>query len=77
MSAVPKTVVALLFTLEKVTLPVPVAGATVAVKVTLVPAWTLVDEGLIVTELPVRAEEAAHAVNRAFMSTDPSPVTVL
>ena len=76
-SAVPRTVVALLFTVEKVTVPVLVAGATVAVSVTLFGTCTFVDEDPSTTELPVRAEEAAHAVNSAFMSTDPNPVTKL
>jgi hypothetical protein len=74
---VPKTVVVLLLTLVNWTLPTPVDGVTVAVKVTLAPTWTFVDDGASTTELAVRAEAPAQAVNSAFMSTEPSPVTAL
>jgi hypothetical protein len=76
-STVPKTVVVLLFTVENWTLPTPVDGVTVAVKVTGLLTWTLVKEGEIATELVVRALDAAQAVNSAFMSTEPRPVTAL
>src|SRR5579863_10156815 len=74
----PKTVVTPPLMVEKLTVPTPVVGATVAVRVTLVPTLIVpLAEDASTTELVVRAEEAAHAVNRAFMSTEPSPVTVL
>ncbi len=71
--AVPKTVVLPLLRVEKLTVPTPVEGVTVALKVTLAPALTVVAVVEIVIELAVR--EADHAVKRAFASTEPRPVT--
>jgi hypothetical protein len=71
--AVPRTTVLPLFRAEKLTLPTPVDGVTVALKVTLVPAVMAVAEEEIVTELAVR--DAGHAVTSAFASTEPRPVT--
>ena len=71
--AVPKTVVLPLFSVEKLTVPTPVEGVTVALKVTLVPAFTVVAVVEMVTELAVR--EADHAEIRALASMDPKPVT--
>ena len=58
---------------EKLTVPAPVEGVTAALKVTLVPAFTVVADGESVIELPVR--EAGQAANSAFASIDPRPVT--
>jgi hypothetical protein len=69
----PKTVVVPLFSVEKLTAPTPVDGVTVAVKVTPVPALTMVAAVEIVTELAVR--ELAHAVARVLALTEPRPVT--
>lgn len=62
-----------LLKVEKLTVPAPVEGVTAALKVTLVPAFTVVAEGEIVIELPVR--EAGHAANSVFASIEPRPVT--
>jgi hypothetical protein len=72
-SAVPRSVVTPLFRVEKLTVPVLVAGVTVAVKVTLVPTWTLVAEGVIAVVEAIR--EAAQCVNNVFMLIEPRPVT--
>jgi hypothetical protein len=72
MSAVPKTVVVPLFSVEKLTVPVLVA-VTVAVNVTLAPTLTFVAEGEIVVVEATR--EAFHAEKRVLKLIDPSPVT--
>jgi hypothetical protein len=68
-------VVVPLLRVEKLTVPTPVIGVTATVKFTEFPAYTFVAEGEIVTELAVR--EAAHAIAKAFASTEPRPVTKL
>jgi len=71
--AVPSTVVLPLLKVEKVTVPTPVEGVTVALNVTLTPAFTVVAVVEIEIELAVR--DADHAVNKAFASIEPNPVT--
>jgi hypothetical protein len=58
---------------EKLTVPAPVEGVTAALKTTLVPAFTVVADGEIVIELPVR--DAGQAANSTSASIDPRPVT--
>jgi hypothetical protein len=60
---------------KKLTVPMAVAGTTVAVSVTLCPSTTLVGAASNVVELAARP--AAQAMARLFKSTDPSPVTRL
>ncbi len=75
-TAVPKTVVTLLFVVEKLMVPAAVVGVTVAVKVTLVPWLTVVGpEAEMVTELAAR--DPAHTLKSASMSSEPRPVTEL
>jgi hypothetical protein len=59
------------------TVPVTVAGLTIAVKVTLAPGPTL-DEGVeIAVVVLVRDSEAFHAIANLLASTEPRPVTAL
>jgi len=71
--AVPNATVFPLLRVEKLTVPTPVEGVTVALNVTGTPALTVVVAVEIEIELAVR--DAVHAVNKAFTSTEPRPVT--
>ena len=71
--AVPNAVVLPLLRVEKLTVPTPVEGVTVALKVTLVPAVTVV--AVVEIEIEVAVRDADQAVSRALASTEPKPVT--
>lgn len=71
--AVPSTVALPLLRVEKVTVPTPVEGVTVALNVTLAPKFTVVAVVEIEIELAVR--DADQAVNKVFTSTEPRPLT--